>query len=71
MAGKLPYFCMKLLMSVFVFPIYIRADYMFFFFILQHKLVAEDAVSSFSAGVDIHDCQLYIFTPFTVSHSVE
>ncbi|WVZ20772.1 hypothetical protein V8G54_008094 [Vigna mungo] len=37
----------------------------------QHKLVAEDAVSSFSAGVDIHDCQLYIFTPFTVSRSVE
>ncbi|XP_027361750.1 alpha-galactosidase 3 isoform X2 [Abrus precatorius] len=37
----------------------------------QHKVVTEDAVSSFSARVDIHDCQLYIFTPFTVSHSVE
>ncbi|RDY07029.1 Alpha-galactosidase 3 [Mucuna pruriens] len=37
----------------------------------QHKVVTGDAVSSFSARVDIHDCQLYIFTPFTVSHSVE
>ncbi|TKY73933.1 Alpha-galactosidase 3 [Spatholobus suberectus] len=37
----------------------------------QHKVVTRDAVSSFSARVDIHDCQLYIFTPLIVSHSVE
>lgn len=36
---------------------------------LQHKEVAGDAVSSFSARVDAHDCQMYIFTPLTVSHS--
>ncbi|KAG5045894.1 hypothetical protein JHK82_015276 [Glycine max] len=32
----------------------------------QHKVVTGDAVSSFSARVDIHDCQLYIFAPFTL-----
>lgn len=30
---------------------------------LQHKDVAGDAVLSFSAQVDAHDCNLYIFTP--------
>ncbi|KAJ1384720.1 Glycosyl hydrolase, all-beta [Sesbania bispinosa] len=34
----------------------------------KHKVINEDAVSSFSARVDTHDCQLYIFTPYTVSH---
>ncbi|XP_054798207.1 alpha-galactosidase 3 isoform X2 [Prosopis cineraria] len=37
----------------------------------QHKLIARDAVSSFSARVGIHDCHVYIFTPLTVSHSEE
>ncbi|KAK7317025.1 hypothetical protein RJT34_00904 [Clitoria ternatea] len=37
----------------------------------QHKIVTKDAVSSFSARVDTHDCHLYIFTPYTVSHSAE
>ncbi|XP_030489629.2 alpha-galactosidase 3 isoform X1 [Cannabis sativa] len=31
----------------------------------QHKDVAEDAVSSFGARVDSHDCNLYIFSPRT------
>ncbi|KAK9913845.1 hypothetical protein M0R45_037651 [Rubus argutus] len=33
----------------------------------QHKEVAENAVSSFGALVDAHDCHLYIFTPQTES----
>ncbi|KAL5569623.1 hypothetical protein UlMin_026198 [Ulmus minor] len=33
----------------------------------QHKDVAGDAVSSFSARVDSHDCHMYIFTPQTVA----
>ncbi|KAF7830874.1 alpha-galactosidase 3 [Senna tora] len=37
----------------------------------QHKVIAGDAISSFSAQVDAHDCQLYIFTPLTVSLSEE
>jgi alpha-galactosidase len=36
----------------------------------EHKDVSESAVSSFSARVDAHDCQIYIFTPQTVSRSV-
>ncbi|KAK7282428.1 hypothetical protein RIF29_11182 [Crotalaria pallida] len=36
----------------------------------QHKVVAADAVSSFSAQVNAHDCQLYIFTPSTIYYSV-
>ncbi|XP_062092446.1 alpha-galactosidase 3 [Humulus lupulus] len=31
----------------------------------QHKDVTEDAVSSFGARVDSHDCNLYIFSPQT------
>ncbi|KAI9110708.1 hypothetical protein K1719_018146 [Acacia pycnantha] len=37
----------------------------------QHKVIAGDVVSSFSARVDVHDCNLYIFSPLTVSHSEE
>ncbi|KAK7350818.1 hypothetical protein VNO77_09802 [Canavalia gladiata] len=37
----------------------------------QHKDVNGDAVSSFSAQVAVHDCELYIFTPSTVSHSAQ
>ena len=38
----------------------------------QHKTLTSDAVSSFSAHVDAHDCHFYIFTPSpSVSHSVE
>lgn len=37
---------------------------------LQHKQVTGDAVSSFAAQVDAHDCQMYIFTPRTVTRSV-
>ncbi|KAM1406896.1 hypothetical protein ACFXTH_001517 [Malus domestica] len=33
----------------------------------QHKEVAVDAVSSFGAQVDAHDCRMYIFTPHTTS----
>ncbi|RXH94737.1 hypothetical protein DVH24_024421 [Malus domestica] len=33
----------------------------------QHKEVAVDAVSSFGAQVDAHDCRMYIFTPRTGS----
>ncbi|KAH9702822.1 alpha-galactosidase 3 [Citrus sinensis] len=36
----------------------------------QHKQVTGDAVSSFGAQVDAHDCQMYIFTPRTVTRSV-
>ncbi|KAH9767453.1 alpha-galactosidase 3 [Citrus sinensis] len=36
----------------------------------QHKQVTGDAVSSFAAQVDAHDCQMYIFTPRTVTRSV-
>ncbi|XP_061999083.1 alpha-galactosidase 3-like [Rosa rugosa] len=35
----------------------------------QHKLVKEDAVSSFGALVEAHDCHLYLFTPKTESLS--
>ncbi|XP_068328745.1 alpha-galactosidase 3-like isoform X2 [Pyrus communis] len=33
----------------------------------QHEEVAVDAVSSFGARVDAHDCRMYIFTPRTAS----
>ncbi|KAG2730625.1 hypothetical protein I3843_01G297000 [Carya illinoinensis] len=36
----------------------------------QQKDITEDAVSSFSGRVDAHDCQIYIFTPQTVSRFV-
>ncbi|XP_021904042.1 alpha-galactosidase 3 [Carica papaya] len=36
----------------------------------QHKNVAEDAVTSFGARVNAHDCHMYIFTPKIVSNSV-
>ncbi|XP_059455815.1 alpha-galactosidase 3 [Corylus avellana] len=36
----------------------------------QHKDVSGDAVSSFSARVDAHDCKMYTFTPQTVSRTV-
>ncbi|KAK0592206.1 hypothetical protein LWI29_015155 [Acer saccharum] len=35
----------------------------------QHKYVAVDAVASFGAQVDSHDCHMYIFTPQTVARS--
>ncbi|KAK4579689.1 hypothetical protein RGQ29_029376 [Quercus rubra] len=35
----------------------------------QHKNVSGNAVSSFSAYVDAHDCLVYIFTPLTLSQS--
>ncbi|KAB2063061.1 hypothetical protein ES319_A10G191800v1 [Gossypium barbadense] len=35
----------------------------------QHKEVKENAVASFGAKVDSHDCHVYIFTPKTVAHS--
>ncbi|KAK8276577.1 hypothetical protein V6Z11_D10G209500 [Gossypium hirsutum] len=35
----------------------------------QHKEVKENAVASFGAKVDSHDCHMYIFTPKTVAHS--
>ncbi|XP_031381001.1 alpha-galactosidase 3-like [Punica granatum] len=35
----------------------------------QHKEIAGDAVSSFGARVDSHDCNMYIFTPQTISRS--
>ncbi|XP_041025135.1 alpha-galactosidase 3 [Juglans microcarpa x Juglans regia] len=36
----------------------------------QQKDITGDAVSSFSGRVDAHDCQIYIFTPKTVSRFV-
>ncbi|XP_061368033.1 alpha-galactosidase 3 isoform X2 [Gastrolobium bilobum] len=36
-----------------------------------HKLLTGDAVSSFSAQVDAHNCELYIFTPSKVSQLVK
>ncbi|KAI4306946.1 hypothetical protein L6164_030183 [Bauhinia variegata] len=35
----------------------------------QHKEIATNAVSSFSARVNVHDCRLFTVTPSTVSHS--
>ncbi|GFY82045.1 melibiase family protein [Actinidia rufa] len=34
----------------------------------KHEDVSGDAVASFSARVDVHSCEMYIFTPLTVSH---
>ena len=59
MAGKLAHLHETAYVSLFF--LFIRAYYMFFcpfFFILQHKLVAEDAMSSFSAGV-LHFHSIY------------
>ncbi|KAL3650338.1 Alpha-galactosidase 3 [Castilleja foliolosa] len=35
----------------------------------KHKYVSKDSVASFSARVDAHACEMYIFTPWTVSRS--
>ncbi|KAF9661414.1 hypothetical protein SADUNF_Sadunf19G0066200 [Salix dunnii] len=35
----------------------------------QHKDITGDAVASFGARVDAHDCQIFIFTPRSVDHS--
>ncbi|XP_044462263.1 alpha-galactosidase 3 [Mangifera indica] len=36
----------------------------------QHQEVVGDAVASFGASVDAHDCKMYIFTPQTATRSV-
>ncbi|KAI3470951.1 hypothetical protein Pfo_027614 [Paulownia fortunei] len=35
----------------------------------KHKYVSQDSVASFSARVDAHACEMYIFTPLTETHS--
>ncbi|KAL0452661.1 UNVERIFIED_CONTAM: Alpha-galactosidase 3 [Sesamum latifolium] len=35
----------------------------------KHKIVSENAVASFSARVDGHACEMYIFTPLSETHS--
>ena len=36
-----------------------------YLYCLQHKDLKENAVASFGAKVDSHDCHMYIFTPKT------
>ncbi|PIN08188.1 Alpha-D-galactosidase (melibiase) [Handroanthus impetiginosus] len=35
----------------------------------KHEYVLENAVASFSTRVDAHACEMYVFTPSTVTHS--
>ncbi|KAI3918016.1 hypothetical protein MKW92_019061 [Papaver armeniacum] len=36
----------------------------------KHEDIPGNAVSKFSVEVESHDCKMYIFTPFTVTHSL-
>ncbi|KAI3925036.1 hypothetical protein MKW98_009686 [Papaver atlanticum] len=36
----------------------------------KHEDIPGNAVSEFSVEVESHDCKMYIFTPFTVTHSL-